>query len=83
MMIYRAVQLIQIFLAHGGANELTDEGPRGPKNSLWLFGIYIESKRLAQICPIALFIYFQEREPINVLDFQNTLKLLHFQGLRA
>ena len=31
-MIYRAIQLIQIFLAHERTNERTDEGvPRGPR----------------------------------------------------
>ena len=40
-MIYRAIQLIQIFCAHGRtgerANEGNPRGPRGPKNNLRLF----------------------------------------------
>ena len=39
-MIYRAIQLIQIFLADERTDERTDEGnprgPRGPKNSIEL-----------------------------------------------
>ena len=33
-MIYRAIQLIQIFLADGQTNEGVPRGPRGPKNFL-------------------------------------------------
>ena len=40
MMIYRAIQLIQIFLAHERTDGRTDKGvprgPRGPKNDLFL-----------------------------------------------
>ena len=33
-MIYRAIQLIQIFLADGRTNEGVSRGPRGPKKHI-------------------------------------------------